>query len=104
VDADGRVWLGDYGSSVAYNDIEFSFCGGTFKYQCIDFSDVKDPSDIKNRRLFDFAGLVISFLYKHGCKFGNSPKSLSEIHEIISNSDFITAEQKELYRSLLQVI
>ena len=60
VDFKGKAWLGDYGSSVKFSDSD-SFSGGTELYQC-------GVDRRKFPKLFDYTGLIISFLAKRGVK------------------------------------
>lgn len=53
IDSSGKPFLGDYGSSVKYCDLE-SFSGGTPLYQCADVQYISQP------RKFDLVGLVLS--------------------------------------------
>ena len=74
VDFKGNAWLGDYGSSVKFSDVE-SFSGGTPHYQC-------RVDHIKFPKLVDYTGLIISFLAKLGVKL--PIPSLSELLEIVN--------------------
>ena len=56
---DGHAYLGDYGSSVRYDDLRH-FTGGTPRYQCADVNFIEDP------RRFDRMGLLLSLLEKLG--------------------------------------
>jgi len=58
-DWNGEAWLGDYGSSVPYEELH-AFTGGTPKYQC------SDVSHLDRARLFDGVGLVLSLLEQLG--------------------------------------
>ena len=56
---DGHAYLGDYGSSVRYQDLR-RFTGGTPRYQFADANYIQNP------RLFDRMGLLLSLLEKLG--------------------------------------
>ena len=58
-ESNGDVWLGDYGSSVPYDELR-TFTGGTPKYQC------GDVCHMNRARLFDGVGLVLSLLERLG--------------------------------------
>jgi serine/threonine protein kinase len=57
IDHLGVTWVGDYGSSVKYENVR-EFTGGTPAYQCLDIGVVD------NLHQFDKVGLVISLLEK----------------------------------------
>jgi serine/threonine protein kinase len=57
IDLHGQAWLGDYGSSVAFTDVE-RFVGGTARYQCAVVPAKLSP------KLFDYMGLALTLLEK----------------------------------------
>ena len=79
MDWQGCVWLGDYGSSVPYQELH-QFTGGTPLYQ------VEEVTASLNPYFFDVIGIVLSILELLGKSLGkhNTVVSLSEIEKIIS--------------------
>ena len=57
IDFLGNAWLGDYGSSICFDDLR-NYTGGTPSFQCSDVDVILSPSQ------FDCIGLVITFLVK----------------------------------------
>jgi hypothetical protein len=76
VEQNGIKWLGDFGSSVGYNNLH-NFTGGTPMYQCSDVKHVDDPLK------FDCVGLVLSILDKLNVQLPRIPQSLLDIIKTI---------------------
>lgn len=60
IDADGELWLGDYGTSVPYSEQQ-TFSGGTSAFQC-ELVQLNEPAFSPRR--FDSFGLAITVLEK----------------------------------------